>query len=156
MKSPLLAATACAAALALPSLAHAQLDQLRGKMKPGLYEYRMEMEIPGMPQGMGKQNHTMQHCVTEQDMQKGNMGGGDRNRMPENCEVKNFKMSGNTASYRMECKGKGNGGGMSTDNRITFREGGYSMDMKMNMDQGGRAMTMNQHMEGKYLGPCSK
>ena len=159
MKNALLAATACAAILAVPSLAQAQFEQLRSKMKPGLYEYKMDMEMPGMPQGMGKQSHTMQHCVTEQDMDKGHMGGGDRSRMPENCEVKDFKMSGNTATYRMECKRNGKGGGdMSTDNKITFRDGGYTMDMKMNMDQGpgGRPMSMNQHMEGKYLGPCSK
>ena len=157
MNPRLLALAACTAALAVPALAHAQFDQLRGKMKPGLYEYKMDMEMPGMPQGMGKQSHTMQHCVTEKDMDKGNMGGGDRGHMPENCEVKDFKMSGNTASYRMECKGRGKGGGdMATDNKITFREGGYSMDMKMTMDQGGRPMTMNQHMDGKYLGPCSK
>ena len=155
----LLLAAAASAAFAVPALAHAQLEQLRGKMKPGLYEYKMDMEMPGMPQGMGKQSHTMQHCVTEQDMDKGRMGGGDRNHMPENCEVKDFKMSGNTATYRMECKGRGkNGGDMSTDNKITFRDNGYTMDMKMNMAQGpgGQPMTMNQHMEGKYLGACSK
>lgn len=159
MKKALLAAAACAA-IALPALAQAQFEQLRGKMKPGLYEYKMDMDMgamPGVPPGMGKQSHTMQHCVTEQDMEKGRMGGGDKSRMPENCEVKDFKMSGNTATYRMECK-KGRGGDMSTDNKITFHDGGYTMDMKMNMAQGpgGQPMTMNQHMEGKYLGACGK
>jgi len=155
MKKAFVAAAACAA-FALPALAQAQFEQLRGKMKPGLYEYKMDMEMPGMPQGMGRQSHTMQHCVTEQDMEKGRMGG-DKSRMPENCQVKDFKMSGNTASYRMECTGRGKGGGdMSTDNKITFHEGGYTMDMKMNMAHGpgGQPMTMNQHMEGKYLGAC--
>jgi hypothetical protein len=79
------------------------------------------------------------------------MGKGRDGKMPENCEIKNFKMAGNTASYTMICKG---GPDMIADNTITFREGGYTMDMKMQMDRGGQAMNMKQHMEGKYLGPC--
>jgi hypothetical protein len=80
------------------------------------------------------------------------MGRGARDgKMPENCEVKNFNMSGNTATYTMECKGERP---MKADNKITFASDGYKMDMKMQMTQGGQAMNMAQHMEAKYLGPC--
>ena len=161
MKSRLLAALASIATFALPTIAHAQFEQLKGKIKPGLYEYKMQMDmgqVAGMPPGMGKQTHTMQHCVTDQDIEKGTMGRGDRDRMPKNCEVKDFKMSGNTASYTMVCKGSSEGKGppmdMTADNRITFRDGGYDMDMKMAMNQGGHPMNMTQHMEGRYLGAC--
>ena len=162
MKTSFLAAAACLAALAVPALSHAQFEQVRGKMKPGLYEYKMEMDmgqVPGMPPGMGKQSHTFQHCVTAEDIDKGTVGKGRDNRMPENCQVKDFKMSGNTATYTMACKGSGNGKGppmdMTSDNRITFRDGGYDMDMKMAMDQGGRMMNMTQHMQGRLVGPCT-
>ena len=139
----------CAAAVAGP------LDSLRGKMKEGMYEYKMEMDmgaVPGMPPGMGKQNHTFQKCVTAQDIEKGQMG-----RAPErpgkaapDCDIKNFNQSGNTASYTMECKQSK----MVADNKITFTSDGFNMDMKMSMDQGGKPMNMTQHMEGRYLGPC--
>jgi hypothetical protein len=128
-----------------------------------MYEYKMDMDMgqmPGMPPGMGKQSHTMRHCVTEEDIAKGAMGRGDRNQMPENCEVKDFKMSGSTATYRMACKGSARGNGppmdMDADNRITFNDGGYVMDMKVAMNQGGHPVNMNQHIEGRLIGACSK
>jgi len=143
-------ATACAAFCA--AAAAGPLDALKGKMKEGMYEYKMEMDmgaVPGMPPGMGKQTHNFQHCVTLEDIDKGRMGRGpDRNGKAPECEIKNFAQSGNTASYTMVCKQ------MTADNKITFTSDGFSMDMKMSMDQGGKPMNMTQHMEGKYLGPC--
>ena len=127
----------------------------KGKMKDGMYEYKMTMDMgqmPGMPAGMGPQTMTMQNCVRSEDIEKGGMNKGrDGKGMSENCKVENFKMSGNTASYTMVCKG---GPDMTADNVVTFRDGGYTMDMKMAMNQGGQVMHMKQHMEGRYLGPC--
>ena len=145
---PLALAAVCAAAFALP--AQAQFEQFKGKMKPGMYEHKMEMDMGAMmPPPMNKQTRTMQHCYTEQDIEKGAMGKDSK--LPENCSVKDFKMSGNTASYRMECTGSN---AMTMDNRITFRDGGYSSDTTMTMDQGGQKMTMKQKAEGRYLGAC--
>ena len=163
MKTRFLATAACAVAIAAPTVALAQFEAFKDKVKPGLYEYKMDMDmgqVPGMPPGMGKQSHTMKNCVTQKDVDKGSMSGGDKSRMPENCQVKDFKMSGNTATYTMACKGSSNGKGppmdMTADNRITFRDGGYVMDMKMAMNQAGQPMNMTQHIEGRYLGPCEK
>jgi hypothetical protein len=144
------------ACLASTVAAAGPFDQFKGKMKEGMYEYKMEMDMgqmPGMPAGMSpKQNMSFQKCLTAQDIEKGEMGRGARDgKMPENCEVKNFNMSGNTATYTMECKGERP---MKADNKITFASDGYKMDMKMQMTQGGQAMNMAQHMEAKYLGPC--
>lgn len=155
MNSTRLALLACAAALAAPALAADNpFSAFKGKVKEGMYEYKMDMDMgqmPGMPPGMGKQSMTMQHCVTAKDIEQGQMGKNRDGKMPENCEVKNFKMSGNTASYTMVCKG---GPDMTADNVVTFRDGGYTMDMDMVMDRGGQQMKMKQHMEGRYLGPC--
>ena len=142
----LLAAFSQAASAAGP------FDQFKGKMKAGLYETKMDMEIPGMPAGMGKQSMTMQNCVSQQDIEQGQVGKGKDKNMPD-CEVKNFKMSGNTATYTTVCKGEME---MTADNRITFRDNGYSMEMKTAMKQGGQVMNMSQKMEGRYLGPCTK
>ena len=154
MRNACLLAAACTAFAASIACA-GPFDQFKGKMKEGLYEYKMEMDmgqVPGMPPGMGKQNMTFQKCVTSQDIEKGQMGRGPRDgKAPENCEIKNFNMSGNTATYTMECKKPNE---MTADNKITFTADGMKMDMKMAMNQGGRMMNMNQHMESKYLGPC--
>ena len=142
---------ASAAAVSTAALA-GPFDQFKGKMKEGLYEYKMQMEIPGMPAGMGKQAMTFQNCVSQKDIDQGGFGKQD-NKQPENCEVKNMKMSGNTATYTMECKGATP---MKADNRITFTDNGFNMDMKMAMNQGGQVMNMTQKMEGRYIGPCKK
>jgi len=141
------AAAFSAAAVAGP------FDQFKGKMKDGLYEYKMQMEIPGMPANMGKQAMTFQNCVSQKDIEDGGFGKNKSGQQPENCEVKDFKMSGNTATYTMECKGATP---MKADNKITFTNDGFNMDMKMAMNQGGQVMNMSQKMEGRYLGPCKK
>ena len=71
----------------------------------------------------------------------------------EQCEVKNFKMSGNTASYTTVCKGNMD---MTADTTETVAGDNYKMDMKMRMNQGGQVMNMHQKMDGRYLGACKK
>jgi hypothetical protein len=153
MKNAILLVAALAATAAV---AQSPMNAMKGKMKDGLYSYKMEMDMgqmPGMPAGMGKQTMNFQHCITPQDIEKGELGKGREDRKPANCEMKDFKMSGNTASYKMVCKGETS---MTADNTITFVPDGYKMVMKMAMDQGGQKMNMTQNMEAKYLGPCKK
>lgn len=154
--APLLAILSCAALPLAALAADNPFQAFHGKVKPGMYEYKMDMDmgaVPGMPPGMGKQTHTFQHCVTAEDIQKGEMNRNDRSRMPKDCDVKDFHMSGNTATYKMVCTGQHQ---MSADNRITFKGDGYDMDMAMDMNEGGRPMHMKQHMEARYIGGCSK
>ena len=153
MKNTTIAAAVCAAIATAAYAADNPFEAFKGKMKPGMYEMKMDMDmgaIPGMPPGMGKQSHTMQHCVTEQDMEKGAFSRGRDGKSASDCKIENMKTSGNTATYTMVCPQ------MKADNKITFNGNGYVMDMKMNMDQGGKPMTMNQHVESKYIGPCTK
>jgi hypothetical protein len=153
MKCSQFLAIAGALAICAPALAADNpFSQFKGKMKPGLYDYRMEMDmgqIPGMPPGMGKQSMNMQHCITQEQIER---GGWDnpKERGKTDCEFKNFKMSGNTASYTMECKQPQ----MTADNVINFASDGFKMDMNMTMDRGGQAMKMKQHVEAKYAGAC--
>ena len=150
MRNTLLAA-AFGCAFCATALAAGPFDAFKGKMKEGLYENTMEMEMPGMPAGMAPQKMKSQHCVTAKDIEGGTMGKSDQ--MPKNCEIKNFNMSGNTATYTTVCTGDNP---MTVDSKISFRDDGYRMDMKMAMKQGGQAMNMTQKMEARYLGPCKK
>jgi len=137
------------------ALAQSPGDAMKGKVKPGMYSYKMEMDmgqIPGAPPGMGKQTMNMQHCLTDKDIAGGQVGKG-RDEGPKNCEMKDFRMSGNTATYKMVCKGDFE---MVADNTINFVSDGFRMNMKMQMDQGGQKMNMTQNMEAKYLGACTK
>jgi hypothetical protein len=155
MKAFRLLPICCLVAPSASAWADNPFSAFKGKLKEGLYESRMEMDLgqsPGVPAGIGKQNMTFQHCVTSDDIAKGHMGRRDA-RTPEDCEARNFRMSGNTASYTMVCKGPT---AMTADNNVTFTSDGYKMDMKMTMNESGRPMTMTQHVESRYLGPCSK
>ena len=129
-------------------------DAFKGKIKEGMYEYKMEMDMgqmPGMPPGMGKQSHTFQHCVTKKDIDEGGFGKSQRDKQAqEKCQIKNMDVKGNTATYTMECTEPQ----MKADNRINFTDNGFNMDMKMQMTQRGQVRNMTQHMEGRYIGPC--
>src|SRR5690349_17119039 len=106
------------ATLSLAAVAAGPFDQFKRKMKEGMYEYKMEMDMPGMPQGMGKgpMTHTFQHCVTAKDIEEGGVGKGrDGKGMPKDCEIKNMNVTGNTATYTMECTGEHK---MKADNKI--------------------------------------
>jgi hypothetical protein len=153
MNAICLLTTAGLATLCAPVWADNLSDAFKGKMKEGLYDYKVDMDMgqmPGIPAGMGKRSSSFQHCLTAEDIDKGRMGRGGRDgKGGEDCQVKNFKMSGNTANYTMAC-----GNEMTSDNTITFTYDGYKMDMNMVMSQSGQAMKMTQHVESRYLGPC--
>lgn len=154
MKAVRLFAVAAALA-AFSTAACAQFEGMKGKVKEGLYEYKMEMDmgnVPGMPPGMGRQTQTMQNCVTAQDIEKGALGRG-KEKGSENCQVRDVKMSGNTATYVMECKGDTP---MRVDSRMTFADNGFTMDNDMQMTQGGQKMNMKQKIQARHIGACKK
>ena len=158
MKTLILASAVAMAFAASASIAqNSPFAAMKGKIKPGMYDYKMEMDmgqVPGMPAGMGKQSFAHQKCVTEADLEKGTaFDKGRDGKSPADCEVKDFKLSGNTATYKMVCKGEFE---MVADNTIHFVSDGFNMNMKMQMDRGGQKMNMTQNMEAKYLGACTK
>jgi hypothetical protein len=145
---------ALSAALAVvPALAQGDMKAFTSKLKPGLYEYRMEVDMgqmPGAPKGMGKQTMTVQHCLTAKDIEAGELGRKDPNSKVD-CKMSDMKVSGNTASYRFTCKGEMS---MTADNTVTFVPDGYRMQSKMTMNQGGQTMNMVHDSQAKYLGAC--
>lgn len=147
---------ALAAALAAaPALSQADMKAFASRIKPGLYEYRMEMDmgaIPGAPKGMGKQTMSVQHCLTEKDIQDGQLGRKDPNSKVD-CKITDMKVSGNTANYKFACTGEMS---MTSDNTVTFVADGYRMVSKMTMNTGGQTMNMVHNSQAKYLGACKK
>jgi hypothetical protein len=146
-------------AIAASSLAMAQdLSFFKSRAKAGMYEYKMDMDMsgmPGMPAGMGHQNFTTQHCLTQEDIDKGTMSKGRDPKENNDCQVKNVQSSGNSASYTMSCTKPRK---MDADVKIAFAGDGYHMDMKMNMTEpkSGTMIPITQHMDAKYMGACTK
>lgn len=154
---PLLTALSLLLTLAAgPALAQSgsQLGALKGKIKEGRYSQKMEMDmgnIPGMPAGMAKKTYTIENCVSDADIEKGELGRRDKNA--PDCQVRDVKVSSANASYRMVCKGDPD---MTMDVAIAFAGDSYRMTMKSVMDMGGQKVTSNMAVDAKYLGPCKK
>lgn len=122
--------------------------QASPNMTPGLWEITMKSEIQGMPGGMGMPATTMTQCVKPADVQD------SKRTVPQQdpkCEMKDYKLQGNTASWRFECKGPE---AMSGAGSMTYSGNSYSGTTKMSMKQQGRVINMTQTYSGKRLGDC--
>jgi hypothetical protein len=124
--------------LALPVAALAA-DQA---MKPGLYDYTVKMEMPGMPFEMPAQK--FQHCLTQADMDKGKQYDNQSDRGSD-CEVKNLKQSAGKASFDLACKD-------GTTGKAEYTFSGDGMSGKTVITREGTPMTMA--MSAKRAGDC--
>lgn len=143
LPAALVAATCLAAAPALYAAA-------APNMKPGLWEVTVKMDMPGMPQGM--QAQTTQRCVTPKDLEDPrSVGPGADPRTSGKCEVSNYRLQGNTATWEMACKGPEQ---MKGTGSMTYEGDRYSGVNRMTMNQGGQVMNMTMNYSGRYLGDC--
>jgi hypothetical protein len=90
---------------------------------------------------------TVRQCITKSDPVVKNQ---DKDY---NCKTTSLKVSGNTVTYAVECKGKE--GTMFSEGKNTYTgnamEGTSTTSFKM---QGQPAMQVKTKMSGKYIGPC--
>jgi len=138
-------AFASLAACLAAGAAHAQ------EMRPGLWQYTMTMNIPGMPAGAGPQSHSVQHCVTPKDVQDKSAfrpKGDDAGK----CAISDFRQQGNQFSYTIACKGEmsmtGAVKGSHTADTMTV-----DMDMKLTPAREGMS-SIKQSMTAKRIGDC--
>ena len=132
------------AATALPLSVHAAAPN----MKEGLWETTVKMEMPGMPGGMPPQ--TMQRCYTKKDLEdpsKTTPSGQRDNR----CKMTDYKLQGNTASWKVQCEGEGAASGTGS---VTYAGNSYTGTQTIKMSHGGKPQTMTMHYTGKHLGNC--
>jgi len=134
-------------AIVLSGIAHAAAPN----MKEGLWEITTKMEMPGMPVGMPPQ--VMQQCFTRNDLEDPRKtvpsgGPGD-----SSCQMTDYKMQGNTATWNMACRGEG---AMTGSGSITYGGTSYTGANRMTMTQGGYAQTMTMQYSGRHLGECKK
>lgn len=122
---------------------------MKSRMKEGQWEYTMKMTMAGLPGG-GMTVPGFRQCVTAAQIEKGGVGQKE-GKMPENCSIRNMKMSGNTASYTMECTKDPQ---MVSDVVMTFAGDSFTMKQNTTMDRNGQKMKMVNDMTGRYVGPC--
>lgn len=141
------------ALLAASAISGSLIAQTPGARRDGNWQVTMEIEIPGMPQGMPPM--TMTQCITKEQaadpakLAPQGPGGG----LPPDCKFSDMKSEGNKVSWSMKCEGQM---AMTGTGEFTFTSDTYTGLMKINADRGGQPMTMNMKYSGKRLGDCDK
>jgi len=100
---PTLALATVFATTAVAAFAQNPMEAFKGKVKEGLYAYKIDMDMgqmPGIPAALARQTINIQNCVTKQDIESGQLGKRQEGKNASDCQVKDFRMSGNTA-YRL-------------------------------------------------------
>ena len=133
-----LAAAIVAVAIVLPAVGE------ESPQKPGKWQIKMEMEIPGMPVKMPP--ITMNVCVTEEDLKDPQKSVP--NDPKSDCKVADYKVDGKKVSWSVDCpkqQTKGSG-------EITYTDTSYSGWMNMKIGE----QEMKTKYSGKWLGECTK
>ena len=132
--------------LGLPLLAQAQAPEV----KPGMWEYQMEMKIPGMQVNMPAQ--VVKRCLTADDVAKNKQyGGNEGGKNP--CTITNMKNVGGKVSYDFSCKSER--GTMSGSASGTASPTAIEMESRMTMNPPTNGMSeMQQKMRAKRIGEC--
>ncbi|HEY0370868.1 MAG TPA: DUF3617 family protein [Thermoanaerobaculia bacterium] len=115
--------------------------------KPGKWQMKIEMEIPGMPVKMPPITHEI--CLTEEDMKNPEKAvpGADPKRQTD-CKVGDYKVNGNTVSWTIDCPKQNTKG----TGEVTYTEDSYTGTMKMTVGE----QEMKAKYSGKWLGTCEK
>ena len=116
-------------------------------MREGKWEISMSMNMPGMPFAIPAVTHTQ--CITKEDI-KNNKTVPSAGKDDE-CEVKNYKLRGNTVTWETVCKDGSKGSG-----EITYK--GDSYTGKMNMEtidkKSGKKTKIDYKIKGQRKGDC--
>jgi hypothetical protein len=132
-----------ASLFALTSLAVAGAAQ-QHPQKPGKWQVKVEMEIPGMPQKPPAQ--TMEVCVTEADLKDpekllSSMPNSD-------CKISDYKVKDQTVSYNLSCPSQQ----LTASGEMKYTGDVFEGTMKTKMG----AQEMTAKYTGKWLSTCTK
>lgn len=119
-------------------------------MQEGEWEISMEIKMEGMPFQMPPMTFKDTQCLTKEDMVPKTA------KEDEKCEVKEQKIIGNKAIWKVHCIEKD---GSTTDGtgEITYSGNSYQGVMNTKItDKTGQSMTSTTKMTGRRLGACKK
>ena len=141
-----LAALSLAAATLASASAHAQAPNMR----EGLWEITTQMEMAGK-QGTQMPRTVVKHCMTKADVTDPRRTTPSAGERDSKCKMTDYKMQGNTATWKMACEGKG---AMIGSGTVTYSGDSYKGTQTMSMNHGGQVMNMKMNYSGKRVGDC--
>lgn len=116
-------------------------------LRDGMWEITTTMDMPAMPSGTAPIKHTQ--CITKQ-----NAVPKTEDLQQQNCTMSTPRISGNTVTWTVECKGEDGpvkGSGHITYHGDTF-EGTLTMTIQEPEQHGGFQIV--HRMRGKRIGEC--
>jgi hypothetical protein len=117
-------------------------------MHDGMWEISTRMEMPGMPMQMPERTHTQ--CLTEENMLK-TMAPKEQDQN-ENCKVTDKKVTGDTLTWTLECKGED---AMKVTGKTTYHGDSFEGTMTMtSSDPEEGEMKIINHIRGRRIGDC--
>lgn len=142
-----LAATAAAAGTGTSAPATAAV-----KMQPGMWQTTIEMTMANLPRLRAER--TYRRCITQADIDKNDVVPQTETRADLSCTTKDFKRTGNTATYRLECTG--DTGKTSAEGKITFTSAtAYDATIRTTGQVRGRSVETNRTVHAERVGDCS-
>ncbi len=123
-----------------------------GPRRDGNWEVTMQMEMPGMPQGMPPT--TVKQCVTPEQAKDPSLlmpqqpGRGS----PNDCKVTDQKTTDTTVTWAMTCTGQTP---MTGTGEIVYSGDNYDGVITMNTQMNGKPMAMTMKLKAKRLGDCT-
>ena len=111
-------------------------------VKFGLWETTIKTEMAGMPMQQPALTHTQ--CITKENMVP------DNSPPNSECKMVEKKITGNTATWRMECQG--DQGTTEAKGQITYVEDAFDGTIEIST----QGMTITQKLTGKRLGDCDQ
>ena len=128
-----------AAAIAL-SLSFMPVHAAGVNMQPGMWEWSMTMEMPGMPMAMPPTVYSS--CVTKDDLLPKQSAKDDR------CKTLKNQIKGNSVLWKIECS---SAGGMATSEGTMTYSGATARGEIQSSTQG---MAMMSKITGRRTGSC--
>ena len=118
-------------------------------MQEGKWEITIKMEMAGAPFSMPPMVHTQ--CISKSDLQNNRKTLPSTAKNDKDCEIKDYKASGNTVTWTMQCKDGTTGSG-----EIVYKGASYSGTMQIEtIDKRHGRSKIVQHIDAKRIGDCN-
>lgn len=121
-------------------------------MQPGLWQTTIEMTMANLPRLRAQ--HVYRRCITQADIDKNNILPQTVTRADLSCTPKDFKRSGNSATYILVCTGQA--GKTMAMGKMTFSStGAYTGTIHTTGQINGVSVDTNRTFHAERLGDCS-
>jgi hypothetical protein len=121
-------------------------------MREGMWEITTKMEMTGKS-GVEMPQQMVRHCLTRKDVEDPRRTTPSAAGQGSRCKMTDYKLQGNTATWKMACEGEG---AMTGTGTVTYSGDSYSGNQTMAMKRSGQVMNMKMDYSGRRVGDCPK